>query len=317
MAACRMNDSYQHIHVLLTEVIQHLIHHTVGVYIDATFGRGSHAKAILKLLNADGRLIAIDKDPEAVHYGKKHFAYDTRFSIFHASFGSLETILLDLNLLGMVKGVLLDLGVSSPQLDNPDRGFSFKKPGLLDMRMDTTQKEDAASWLAKVDEISLANILWQYGEEKKSRKIARAIVNARQISPITTTTQLAEIITKIIPAYQYPNKDAATRSFQAIRIAFNHELTELEQILDKMSTILAIGGRLAVIRYHSLEDRIVKQFIRTQQNGPPLPRGLPIKNPSFVPRFKEVVKPIKPSLKEVNYNPRARSAILRITEKLS
>ena len=142
-------------------------------------------------------------------------------------------------------------------------------------------------------------------------------MNARQISPITTTTQLVEIIAKVIPAYQSPNKDPATRTFQAIRIAINHELAELEQILNKMSTILAIGGRLAVISFHSLEDRIVKQFIRAEQNGPPLPRGLPIKNPTFVPRFKEVIKPIKPSLKEVNYNPRARSAILRITEKLS
>lgn len=316
MATCRMNNvTYQHTPVLLNEIVNHLISSPSATYIDATFGRGGHAEAILKMLDDDGRLIALDKDPEAVAYGKQKFAHDKRVSIFHASYVSLMSLLTSLNLVGQIQGVLLDLGVSSPQLDDPNRGFSFRQNGALDMRMDTSQGEAASSWLAKIEEKKLADILWQYGEEKKSRQIAKAIVTARAIQPITTTAQLADIILSVIP--QLKDKHPATRSFQAIRIAVNQELLELEQTLPQILSALCVGGRLGIISFHSLEDRVVKQFIHQCEKGKPLPRGLPIKNYVFNSLLKSVGKPIKPSTNETDHNPRARSAILRIAEKLS
>jgi 16S rRNA (cytosine1402-N4)-methyltransferase len=318
MAACRMSEMFhQHIPVLLNEAIMNLVTSPDRLYIDATFGRGSHTQALLNQLSEKGRLIAFDKDPEAVAYAKKHFAHDKRFSIVHRSFASIQSVLTELNLVGQVAGVLFDLGVSSPQLDNPERGFSFARSGKLDMRMDTTQGMDAMQWLAQVDEKELADVLWQYGEEKFSRRIARAITTVRAETPITTTAQLAEIIKHAIPRPKKPqDKHPATRSFQAIRIAINQELSELQQGLDQALEALDIGGRLAVISFHSLEDRIVKQFIRQHEKGEMLPRGLPIKGQQFNARLKSVGKPIKPDLQEVNLNPRARSAILRIAEKL-
>lgn len=321
MAACRMNDLQTefspHIPVLLKEAVDALAIVADGVYVDATFGRGSHSRAILNKLNAHGRLIAFDKDPEAIAFAKTHFAKDARFSIYHSSFADMHQILSKLNLLGKVNGILFDLGVSSPQLDTPSRGFSFSRPGKLDMRMDVTKGADAASWLAEISELHLANVLWQYGEERFSRRIAKAIVAAREVAPITTTDQLAQIIANVMPkpkgAYE---KHPATRSFQAIRIAVNAELTELETALQHVLEILAIFGRLAIISFHSLEDRIVKQYIRLHEKGEPLPRGLPIKGDAFSARFRSVSKAIKPSMQEINHNPRARSAILRIAEKL-
>lgn len=318
MVACRMVEQMQaHIPVLLLEAVEGLVQSPNGIYVDATFGRGSHSAAILKKLSAQGRLIAFDKDPEAIAHANQ-FIKDPRFSIHHASFANLSEVLTRLNCLGQVEGILFDLGVSSPQLDTPERGFSFVREGRLDMRMDTTQGTDAMHWVASIAEQDLADVLWQYGEEKYARRIARAIVNARATAPITTTLQLAEIITRAVPVKNYQDKHVATRSFQAIRIAVNQELTDLEAVLPQTLRALAVGGRFAVISFHSLEDRIVKQFVRLHEKGVELPRGLPIKHThAFGGQLKSVGKAIKPSLAELNLNPRARSAILRIAEKQS
>jgi len=319
MAACRMSDIiYQHVPVLLNEAVAALLTSPHGVYVDATFGRGSHTQAILNQLSKEGRLIAFDKDPEAVAYARQHFSHDKRFSIFHRSFAELQVSLMELALFGKVNGILFDLGVSSPQLDNPARGFSFTRDGKLDMRMDNSQGIDAMTFIAKVDEVELADILWKYGEEKYSRRIAKAIVMKRVEQPITTTAQLADIIKFAIPKSKtQPLKHPATRSFQAIRIAINQELTELEQALDQALEALMLGGRLSLISFHSLEDRIVKQFFRLHEKGEDLPRGLPVKGRRFNARLKSLGKAIKPNLNEMNINPRARSAILRIAEKVS
>lgn len=317
MAACRMSDIFnQHIPVLLKEAVEQLITLPGGIYVDATFGRGSHSAAILNHLNSDGRLIAFDKDPEAIAYAKQHMQ-DPRFSIIHASFATMQQELERLGLFGKISGVLFDFGVSSPQLDNPERGFSFVREGKLDMRMDTSRGKNAMEWLMDIDETELANVLWQYGEEKFSRRIARAIVKHRAEQPITTTAELANIITRAIPFKKPQDKHAATRSFQAIRIAVNEELTDIESVLPQALNALQKGGRLAVISFHSLEDRIVKQFIRQHEKGDELPHGLPVKGSHFAGQLKSVGKPVKAGDKEVNLNPRARSAIMRIAEKQS
>jgi len=318
MAVCRMSDiNYRHTPVLLEEAVRALAIVPDGIYVDATFGRGSHSAAILQQLNANGRLIAFDKDPDAVTFAKATIK-DSRFQIFHCSFIRMQIVLQELDVFHKVRGILFDLGVSSPQLDDPTRGFSFVREGKLDMRMDSSQGTTAMTWLADVDEKKLATVLWEYGEEKFSRRIARAIVKARQNAPIKTTTQLAEIIKFAMPKPKKPHdKHPATRSFQAIRIAINQELTELEQGLAQGLEVLAMGGRMAVISFHSLEDRIVKLFNKLHEQGETLPRGLPIKGEHFKARLKSIGKPIKPTLEEVDHNPRARSAILRIVEKLS
>jgi 16S rRNA (cytosine1402-N4)-methyltransferase len=313
-----MSDQYhQHIPVLLKEAVDALITAENGIYIDATFGRGSHSRAILDQLGPQGRLIAFDKDPDAIIYAKQHFANEPRFSIIHSSFARLQLALEAKGVFGQVNGILFDLGVSSPQLDNPARGFSFSRDGQLDMRMDTTQGIDAMNWLAKVDEKELADVLWQYGEEKYSRRIARSIVTMRDETPITSTAQLAEIVLRAVPKQKGTwDKHPATRSFQAIRIAINEELTDLQLGLAQALAALATGGRLAVISFHSLEDRIAKQFMKLQEKGVELPRGLPVKGSQHQATLKIIGKPVKPSLQETNINPRARSAILRIAEKL-
>lgn len=317
MAVCRMNEVHQHIPVLLGEAIDSLITSADGIYVDATFGRGSHSRAILSKLNKNGSLIAFDKDPAAVEYAKSKIQ-DPRFTILHSSFARMQVVLNELHLVGQIKGILFDLGVSSPQLDDPDRGFSFAREGKLDMRMDTTQGLDAMGWIAKVDEKELADVLWQYGEEKASRRIARKIVAVRAETPIKTTTQLASIIASCLPKPKKPqDKHPATRSFQAIRIAINQELTDLKLGLEQALEVLAVGGRLCAISFHSLEDRQVKQFMREHEKGQELPRGLPIKHHEFDSRLKTIGKPVKPTDSEINTNPRARSAVLRIAEKLS
>ena len=318
MAVRRMSDIFhQHIPVLLQEAVDHLVISPDGTYVDATFGRGSHSQAILSKLSSQGRLIAFDKDPDAIAYAKQHI-HDPRFALFHSSFARLQMCLNELGVFGNIQGILFDLGVSSPQLDNPARGFSFTREGPLDMRMDTSQGIDAMHWLAEVDEKKLATVLWEYGEEKCSRRIARAIVSARAESLIKTTTQLADIIASVMPRSKKPHeKHPATRSFQAIRIAINQELTELQLGLLQSLEALVVGGRLCVVSFHSLEDRIVKQFIKLHEKGPDLPRGLPIKGNHFHARLQAIGKPIKPSTYETNVNFRARSAILRIAEKRS
>lgn len=319
MAVCRMSDTlHKHIPVLLNEAVENVITDINGIYIDATFGRGSHSQSILDKLSTQGRLIAFDKDPEAIAYAKKYFANDFRFTIIHASFAEMQAMLTDMNLMGEISGVLFDLGVSSPQLDDSTRGFSFARSGKLDMRMDTTSGVDAATWIATIGEEELANTIYNYGDEKFSRRIARAIVTARTETPITTTGQLADIISHAMPRPKKPmDKHPATRSFQAIRIAINKELTDLELGLAQAFSALRTGGRLSVISFHSLEDRIVKQFMRHHEKGQELPRGLPVKGDHFKATLKTIGKPIKPSDAEVNDNPRARSAVLRIAEKLS
>lgn len=316
MVACRMNDimQYEHQPVLLAEVIENLLVKPNGIYVDATFGRGGHAQAILNQLGPRGRLLAMDKDPDAIAYACQRFSVDPRFTIKHGSFKELPAFLTEQQVYGKVDGILVDLGVSSPQLDNPARGFSFTRNGALDMRMDSSCGVDAATFIAEIEEKKLANILWEYGEERFSRRIARAIVAARLQTPIQTTEQLADIIKTAHPAWQ-KGKHPATQSFQAIRIAVNHELDELEQLLEKSIEVLTVKGRLLVISFHSLEDRIVKHFMQHQERGEQLPLKLPVKQANILPAFKRVGAAIKPSEKEIAMNPRARSAVLRIGEK--
>jgi 16S rRNA (cytosine1402-N4)-methyltransferase len=317
MAACHMNEAFnKHIPVLLNEAISHLVTKAEGTYIDATFGRGNHSLAILNKLNEKGRLIALDRDPEAVQYAE-HFIKDDRFSIFHSSFSTLATITNEQGLLGNIQGVLFDLGVSSPQIDNPNRGFSFTKAGPLDMRMDTTKGIPVSEWLAKIDETNLANILWTYGEERFARRIAKAIIETREVMPLERTDQLAQIIKSAIPkrAYSLADKHPATRSFQAIRIAINQEINELALGLEAAFNVLKKHGRLAVISFHSLEDRAVKQFIKQhEKKEASLQRRLPIQINE--PQGLKTIAKIKPGAAEITHNPRARSAILRIAEKL-
>ncbi len=316
MVACRMKEQFnEHQPVLLTEIIENLQIQPDGIYIDATFGRGGHARAILQKLGQKGRLLTMDKDPEAIAYAHNHFSNDPRFTIQHGSFAKLSNFIAKQNLIGKINGVLLDLGVSSPQLDDPNRGFSFMRAGKLDMRMDDSEGIDAATWLAKVDEKELATVLWEYGEERFSRRIAKAIVMTRAHTPITTTTQLAEIVAKAIPTWQ-KGKHPATRSFQAIRIKVNQELNDLEVGLKQAVDVLKVGGRLLVMSFHSLEDRLVKHFMQHQEKGDELPVGLPIKQIDIKVHFKRLGRAIKPGDKEIALNPRARSATLRIGEKL-
>ncbi len=317
MAACHMKEvAYQHQPVLLAEILQNLAIKPHGVYVDATFGRGGHAQAILNQLGSTGRLLTMDKDPEAITYAKQHFSHEKRFTIEHGSFASLKNFLSKQNLLGKIDGILFDLGVSSPQLDDPERGFSFMRAGKLDMRMDSSRGMDAATWLATVREQDLANVLWELGEERFSRQVARAIVEIRKQTPITTTTQLADIVKKAIPKWP-KDKHPATRSFQAIRIFINQELDDLKQGLDQSLEALSIGGRLLVISFHSLEDRLVKRFIQYHERGDQFPAGLPIKHEMQRQRLVHIARAIKPSSGEILNNPRARSAVLRIAEKLS
>lgn len=316
MVACRMENRINpHQPVLLAEVIAYLAIKPNGIYVDATFGRGGHAGTILNHLSPMGRLMAMDKDPAAIAFAREIFVRDPRFTIQHGSFAQLEKFLKAENVSGLVDGILLDLGVSSPQLDDPERGFSFMREGKLDMRMNTAQGIDAATWLNQVSEQELADILWEYGEERFSRRIARAIITHRQQAPISTTKELAEIIAAAHPAWQ-KGKHPATRSFQAIRIFINHELEDLKQGLKQSYEALKVGGRLLVISFHSLEDRIVKQFMQELERGKDLPAGLPVKQEKMQQKMKRIGRAIKPNAEEIANNPRARSAVLRIAEKL-
>lgn len=303
-----------HITVLLDGAIEALLVDVDGFYVDGTFGRGGHSGLLLEKLSPKGRLLAIDKDEDACAVGREMFADDPRFEMVQGSFADLESLLRDRGQEGRVSGVLLDLGVSSPQLDNPERGFSFMRDGPLDMRMDTSSGLSAAEWIAKAEESEIAKVIKEYGEEKFARRMARAIVEARQRSPITRTAELADIIAAANPAWE-KGKHPATRAFQAIRIFLNRELDDLRSLLDSVVDLLAVGGRLVVISFHSLEDRIVKRFIRAHAH-PVVPRGLPIPESQLVRRLRGVGKAVKASDREVDENPRARSAVMRIAEKL-
>jgi 16S rRNA (cytosine1402-N4)-methyltransferase len=305
-----------HQSVLLNESIAGLAIKAGGVYVDGTFGRGGHSKAILNQLDASGRLIAIDKDPEAVQYAQAHFSDDPRFSIVQSSFASLSDIVLQHHVSGQVNGILLDLGVSSPQLDNPERGFSFMQSGPLDMRMDTDQSLSAVDFINEAPLETLVSIFQTYGEERFARRIARAIITARQEAPILTTDKLAEIVKQANPKWE-KHKHPATRVFQALRIHINQELSDLTDCLKQCIGALAIGGRLVIISFHSLEDRIVKQFMRDQEQGVSLPPGVPVRASEIKTCFKRLGKAIKPHEDEMQHNRRARSAVLRIGEKTS
>lgn len=308
-------DTQSHRPVLLNEAVNALVTQPSGIYIDGTFGRGGHSQNILSRLDGVGALHAIDQDITAIRVANTLFANDNRFDIAHANFEQLESLCEQWGVVGKVDGVLLDIGVSSPQLDDASRGFSFMNDGPLDMRMNQTEGITAADWIAEVDEEELANVIYQYGEERNSRRIARYIVNARQEQAIETTAQLANIVAKA-SKQRDKNKHPATRTFQAIRIFINKELDVLERVLISAVNVLKPGGRLVVISFHSLEDRIVKVFMREQSQGKPVPRGVPMLPEQNELTLKLVGKAIKPSEEELEYNPRARSSVLRVAEKL-
>ena len=309
-----MQQTQQHITVLLHEAVDGLNVNPNGIYIDGTFGRGGHSRLILEKLGDNGRLIAIDRDQQAAKSAEE-FRHDKRFEFFHQNFATIVPLLEQKKLVGMIDGILLDLGVSSPQLDQAERGFSFLKEGPLDMRMDTSQGLSAAQWLAVAEVEDIRRVLKEYGEEKFATRIARAIVEKREDEPITTTTQLARIVDEACPVKD-KFKHPATRSFQAIRIFINNELGELEQTLEVTPEILAKGGRLSVISFHSLEDRMVKRFIKRKSKGDNFPKGLPVMASELNQEFKPIGKATKASAKEIELNTRSRSAVLRVAEKL-
>ncbi|MDN4503871.1 16S rRNA (cytosine(1402)-N(4))-methyltransferase RsmH [Alteromonadaceae bacterium BrNp21-10] len=311
-----MSGEYAHQSVLLQESVEALNIKPDGIYIDATFGRGGHSRVILKQLNANGRLIALDRDPQAIEAAEA-FADDPRFQIVHTAFSQLADVAESLNISGQVDGVLMDLGVSSPQLDNADRGFSFLRDGPLDMRMDTTKGVSAAEWLKYADAQDITQVIKEFGEEKFGKRIAHAIVTTRDQQPLTRTHQLAELIDQAVPVkdkYKHP----ATRSFQAIRIYINSELDEIRDGLKGALAALKPNGRLAVISFHSLEDRMVKRFMREQSRGKSFPPGFPIteKELDASRALTLIGKATKPSQQEVSDNTRSRSSILRVAEKI-
>jgi len=306
---------YTHQPVLLAEVLTGLSIKPDGVYVDGTFGRGGHAGAILAELGPQGRLLAMDRDPEAVQSAEQQFGADPRFEIEQGAFTMLSEVVAQRQLQGRVNGLLLDLGVSSPQLDDASRGFSFSADGPLDMRMDPSSGMSAAAWLETASEDDIARVLKTYGEERFSRRIARAIVETRHASPLRTTRALAELIAAAVPVRE-KHKHPATRSFQAIRIYINNELDEITAVLGQGCEVLAPQGRMAVISFHSLEDRIVKRFIRDEYRGEQPPPEFPLAGMDYVPRMRPVGKAIRAGELEVNSNPRARSAVLRVAERL-
>jgi len=307
---------FKHQTVLLNEAVEALAVKKDGLYIDATFGRGGHSSLILKNLSADGRLLLIDKDPEAIAHAKEKYASDARVFVWHGSFKDFPAALDELGVDLKADGLLLDLGVSSPQLDDASRGFSFQRDGALDMRMNPEVGISAAEWLAEEEEKEIARVLWQFGDEKFSRRIARAVLREREIAPIETTLRLAHIIAGAIPrAKQKKGRNPATKSFQAIRIFINKELDDLDACLQRSLGRLAINGRVAIISFHSLEDRMVKRFFKDKSSGPKFPRGMPVLAEQFKTNFKVIGKPVKASVEEIEVNARSRSAIMRIGEK--
>ena len=308
-----MSEGLVHATVLLSEAVDALQVKPDGIYVDGTFGRGGHSRLILEKLGEHGKLIALDKDPMAITAGQA--IRDARFQMVHSGFEHLGDVLRKLGV-ERVDGVLLDLGVSSPQLDDKQRGFSFRFDAPLDMRMDTSRGQTAAEWLAAVDESELAEVIREYGEERFARQIARAIVAARQERAILTTHQLVEVVARCVRTRE-PGKNPATRTFQAIRIHLNRELEELESVLPQCVGHLKAGGRMAIISFHSLEDRIVKRFMRDMAQGDKLPKSVPIRA-ADVPQgqLRLIGKATRASMAEVAANPRARSAVLRVAERL-
>jgi 16S rRNA (cytosine1402-N4)-methyltransferase len=300
--------------VLLEEAIEALRIKADGVYVDGTFGRGGHSRAILARLGSSGKLIALDRDAMAIAAAME--IADPRLAAVHAQFGALREVIRRAGV-AHVDGVLLDLGMSSPQLDAADRGFSFRFDGPLDMRMDTSRGQTAAQWLEQSSEQEIREVIKRYGEERFAKQIARAIVAVRSRGPVDRTRQLAEIVAKAVPARE-PQQDPATRTFQAIRIHVNQELEELALMLPQCLEVLNDGGRLVVISFHSLEDRIVKQFMRTHSQPGALPARLPVRAHELPkPRLRLIGKPVFPSRAEIAANPRARSAVMRVAERIA
>ncbi len=284
-----------------------------GNYLDATYGRGGHASAILNRLGRDGRLLVTDRDPAAVAAARAAYANDRRVLCRHAAFDRMDVAAREAGLDAKLDGILMDLGVSSPQLDDPSRGFSFLNDGPLDMRMDPTEGPSAADWLAQASETDLVRVLREFGEETQAKRIARAVVTARRAQPIETTRQLADVVAGEIGHRR--DRHPATLTFQAIRIAVNRELEQLRAALPKAVQLLRGGGRLVVISFHSLEDRIVKRFLREQTRGDPYPPDAPVTADRLQPQLKLVGKPVRPGADELRANPRARSAVMRVAER--
>ncbi len=307
----------EHLSVLFAESLQGLKIKPDGIYIDCTFGRGGHSRGILQCLGPQGRLLAIDRDLDAVNSDfAEEMRLDPRFVLHHGCFSNLKAVVQQHNWQGKVDGVLMDLGVSSPQLDDATRGFSFMREGPLDMRMDESSGLSAAEWLQQVDEKSLVKVLFEYGEERFARRIAKAIVETREQKPLETTADLAKLIESVVPKRE-KHKHPATRSFQAIRIEINNELEEVKTGLQQALDILAPGGRLVVISFHSLEDRIVKRFIKHESGRKNNPGRLPVKEMDIEQGLlKKVGKAVKAGAEELQQNPRARSAVLRVAERV-
>ena len=311
-----MTDSHsEHLPVLLNETVESLAVKADGIYIDGTFGRGGHARQVLSRLSEQGRLLGLDKDPAAIATANELSLQDPRFSIEQCSFADMSAVVNEHLWQGKVDGILLDIGVSSPQIDVADRGFSFQKDGPLDMRMNPDVGMSAAEWLAtaKVEDITF--VIKTLGEERFGKRIANAIVETREHTPIVSTTQLAALVDKAMP-FREKNKHPATRTFQAIRIYINNELEDLKAGLEQSLDVLAIGGRLSVITFHSLEDRIVKRYFRDEAKGDDLPSNFPIRAADLHPRIKLIGKATKAGEQELAINPRARSAVLRVVEKV-
>jgi 16S rRNA (cytosine1402-N4)-methyltransferase len=309
-----VGEQQDHFTVLLHETVEGCVVDPDGIYVDGTFGRGGHSELLLSKLSEQGRLFGIDKDPLAIATGKALELKDSRFQIINASFAELQEQL-QARGIDKIDGLLLDLGVSSPQLDDAERGFSFMRDGPLDMRMDPTSGVSAEEWIAKVSAEELARVMKEYGEERFAKRMANAVIREREVQHINRTVQLAEILKEANPAWE-KHKHPATRAFQGIRIHLNNELSDLEKILDQSVDVLKVGGRLAVISFHSLEDRMVKRFIRRQEQGRPIPRGLPILDTDLGKTMIKMSKAIKPKANEIGGNVRARSAVLRIAERI-
>ena len=307
----------KHTTVLLQEAADALVTDTEGFYVDGTFGRGGHSSAILQRLKGVGGLLSVDRDPEAVSVGNERFGSDKRIEIVHSEFSNASSLVEERGRLGAVTGMLFDLGVSSPQIDNPDRGFSFLKDGALDMRMSSGEGMSAADWVNSADLEEIVRVLKDYGEERFARRIATAIIEQRAEAPIATTAELVDLIDKAMPVKD-PHKHPATRTFQAIRIHINKELDELKQVLADALQMLAPEGRLVVISFHSLEDRIVKRFMRDHSRPAVLPRDLPIGEDQIEkPMLRLIGKAVKPDSDQISKNPRARSAVMRVAERVA
>ena len=305
-----------HTTVLLHEAVDALVIDPDGFYVDGTFGRGGHTAELLSKLSPQGSVVAIDKDPQAIAEGQVRFSEDTRLQLVHGTFADLSEIVAQMGKTGELSGVLLDLGVSSPQIDQAERGFSFMRDGPLDMRMDTSKGLSAAEWIASADEQEIARVIKEYGEERFARRMASAVVKEREKTPITRTVQLAGILAAAHPAWER-GRHPATKAFQAIRIFINRELDDLEALLAQIIDTLKVGGRLVVISFHSLEDRRVKRFIRDQEQGIKLPKNLPIRDVDRGVRLIKVGKAVKPAVSEVDGNVRSRSAVMRTAERVA